>query len=126
MQEIDILILLTSPFKSTKFICYSNIEKQHLFHFHLHRQLSLEGYGNNTPEYMSSDIFSPQNMITGILKEKSFLCDFESKFECFLHLKYNLLHNMAFLKVLQKRAYLMEVTPETCVPDGSYSRNVRT
>jgi hypothetical protein len=30
----------------------------------------------------------------GILKEKSFLCDFESKFECFLHLKYNLLHNM--------------------------------
>ena len=43
---------------------------------------------------MSSDIFSPQNMITGILKEKSFLCDFESKFECFLHLKYNLLHNM--------------------------------
>jgi hypothetical protein len=29
-------------------------------------------------------------------------------------------------KLLQKHAYLMEVIPETCVPDGSYSRNVRT
>ena len=36
-SEIDILILLTSPFKSTKFTCYSNIQKQRLFHFHLHR-----------------------------------------------------------------------------------------
>ena len=43
---------------------------------------------------MSSDIFFSTKYVTGILKEKSFLCDFESKFECFLHLNYNLLHNM--------------------------------
>jgi hypothetical protein len=25
-----------------------------------------------------------------------------------------------------RNVYLMEVTPETCVPDGSYSRNMHT
>jgi hypothetical protein len=60
-------------------------------HFFTLTKWTLEGYGYNT---WAVTFFSPQNLVTEILKGTSFICDFESKFKCFLHLKYDLLHNI--------------------------------